>query len=131
MKEINGQLSLPQADQLPAQQDDLAKITSNEDSSITVDLTLDLGSAGRDRVIRRGVKLGSSNFDSTVSDFTAEVDFEIGPDVSSEYTFAAIMRITSSQMKHCVSTLGASEYAAAARIALPDMLACIDFMQHG
>ena len=87
MKEINGQLSLPQANQLPAQQDDLAKIISNEDSSITVDLTLDLGSAGGDKKIRRGVKLGTSDFDSTVSDLTAEVDFEIGPDVSSEYKY--------------------------------------------
>ena len=81
MKEINGQLSIPQA-----QQDDLNRAASDEDSSVTVDLTLDLGSASGKRVIRRSVKLGGSDLDGTVSDLTAEVDFEIGPDVSSELT---------------------------------------------
>ena len=84
MKQINEQLSLPQPDQRAAQQLDLATFIPDEDTSITVDLTLDLGSAGGDKVVRRGVKMGASDFSGAVSDLTAEVDFEIGPDVSSE-----------------------------------------------
>lgn len=84
MKEINEQLSIPQADQLAAQQLDLAPFIPDEDTSITVDLTLDLGSAAGDTIIRTGVIMGASDFSGVVSDLTAEVDFEIGPDVSSE-----------------------------------------------
>lgn len=84
MKETNNHLSIPQADQLTAQQPDLGKFIPDEDTSITMDLTLDLGSAYGERIVRRGVKLGSSDFSGSVSDLTAEVDFEIGPDVSSE-----------------------------------------------
>ena len=88
MKQINEQLSIPQADQLAAQQLDLATFIPDEDTSITVDLSLDLGSAGGDKVVRRGVKMGASDVSGVVSDLTAEVDFEIGPDVSSECLLA-------------------------------------------
>ena len=83
MKENNKQHSIPQPDQLTAQQVDLAKFIPEEDTSINVDLMLDLRPAGGDRTISRGVKVGASEY-SSVSDLTAEVDFEIGPDVSSE-----------------------------------------------
>ena len=84
MKEINKQLSIPQSDQLTAQQVDLTKFIPEDDTSTSVDLMLGLGSAGGDKVIRRGVKVGASDYSGSVSDLTAEVDFEIGPDVSSE-----------------------------------------------
>lgn len=74
-----------QADQLIVQQLTLGKPIPDEDASITVDLTVDLNSAGGDTVIRRGIKLGASDVSSSVSDLVAEVDFEIGPDVSSEF----------------------------------------------
>lgn len=86
MKEINERLSIPQADQLAAQQLDLATFIPHEDTSITMDLMVDLGSAGSDRVLRRGIKVGASDFSGVVSDLTAEVDFEIGPDVTSKST---------------------------------------------
>lgn len=84
MKEMNKQLSIPQPDQLTAQQVDLTKIIPDDDTSVTVDLVLDVGSAEGGKVINRRVRLGASDYSSSVSDLTAEVDFEIGPDVSSE-----------------------------------------------
>ena len=56
----------------------------DSDSSITLDLTVDVGPYGGDRVVRRGVTIGASDFGSSVADLTAEVDFEVGPDVSGE-----------------------------------------------
>lgn len=70
--------------QLLTQQLNLGKFLPAEDNSITLDLTLDLNSAGGDKLIRRDIKLGASDLGSSVSDLVAEVDFEIGPDVSSE-----------------------------------------------
>ena len=84
MKEINKQLSIPQPGQLTAQQVDLVRFIPDDDTSIAVDLLFDLGSAGGDKVIRREVKVGASDRSGSVSDLTAEVDFEIAPDVSSE-----------------------------------------------
>lgn len=84
MREINDQLSAAQLDQLTSQQDDLT-IDYGDDASITMDLTVDVGSAGVDSVVRRGVTIGASDFGSSIADLSAKVDFEIGPDVSSEF----------------------------------------------
>ena len=84
MKEMNKQLSIPQPDQLTAQQFDLAKFIPDDDNSVIVDLVVDVGSTRGDKVLSRGVRLGAFDYGSSVSDLTAEVDFEIGPDVSSE-----------------------------------------------
>lgn len=83
MREINDQLSAAQLDQLTSQQDDLT-IDYGDDASITMDLTVDVGSAGVDSVVRRGVTIGASDFGSSIADLSAKVDFEIGPDVSSD-----------------------------------------------
>lgn len=84
MKEINNQLSVAQLDQLLTEQDDLSSDFTDADSSITLDLTVDVGTAEGERVVRRGVTIGASDFGSSVADLTAEVDFEIGPDVTSK-----------------------------------------------
>lgn len=75
-----------QADhQLLTQQLNLGKFLPAEDDSITLDVTFDFDSAGGDKVIRRDIRLGALDLSSSVSDLVAEVDFEIGPDVSSEF----------------------------------------------
>ena len=88
MKEINNKLSVAQLDQLTARQtarqDDFSSDHTDDDSSLTLDLTVDIASAGGDRLMRRGLTIGGSDLGSSVADLTAEVDFEIGPDVSSE-----------------------------------------------
>ena len=84
MKEINHQLSVAQPDQLSAQQGADANDYGGVDSSITLDLTVDVELGGGERVVRRGVTIGASDLSSSIADLTAEVDFEIGPDVSGE-----------------------------------------------
>lgn len=82
MKEINNQLSVAQPDQLSAQQGAEANDFGVADSSITLDLTVDVELGGGARVVRKGVSIGASDLSSSIADLTAEVDFEIGPDVS-------------------------------------------------
>ncbi len=87
MKEINNQLSVAQPDQLLAQQDAEANDYSGVDSSITLDLTVDVELSGGERVLRKGVTIGASDLSSSIAELTAEVDFEVGPDVSGEPQF--------------------------------------------
>ena len=82
MKEINNQLSVAQPDQLSAQPCAEANDYGGVDSSITLDLIVDVELGGGERVVRRGVTIGASDLSSSIADLTAEVDFEVGPDVS-------------------------------------------------
>ncbi|KAL0021114.1 hypothetical protein WJX79_010125 [Trebouxia sp. C0005] len=82
MKEINNQLSVAQPDQLSAQQGAEANDCGGADSSITLDLTVDVELGGGERVVRKGVTIGATDLSSSIADLTAEVDFEVGPDVS-------------------------------------------------
>ncbi|KAL0049626.1 hypothetical protein WJX82_006235 [Trebouxia sp. C0006] len=83
MKEINNQLSVAQPDQLSAQQGaEASNDYGGVDSSITLDLTVDVESCGGERLVRRGVTIGASDLSSSIAELTAEVDFEVGPDVS-------------------------------------------------
>jgi len=84
MKEINNQLSVAQPDQLSAQQGAEANDYGGVDSSITLDLTVDVELGGGERLVRRGVTIGTSDLSSSIAELTAEVDFEVGPDVSGE-----------------------------------------------
>ena len=88
MKEINNQLSVAQPDQLSAQQGAEASIDyGGVDSSITLDLTVDVEVGGGQRLVRKGVTIGASDLSSSIAELTAEVDFEVGPDVSGEPQF--------------------------------------------
>lgn len=104
-KEINKQLSVPQPGQLTAQQVDLHRFIPNDDTSISADLVLDLGLAEGNKMIRRGVKVGASDYSGSVSDLTAEVDFEIGPDVSSESLCNCTLNIVARSLVSPCSTL--------------------------
>ncbi len=84
MKEINNQLSVAQPDQLSAQQGAEANDYGGVDSSIILDLTVDVELGGGERLVRRGVTIGTSDLSSSIAELTAEVDFEVGPDVSGE-----------------------------------------------
>ena len=88
MKEINNQLSVAQPDQLSAQQGaEASNGYGGVDSSITLDLTVDVEACGGERLVRRGVTIGASDLSSSIAELTAEVDFEVGPDVSGEPQF--------------------------------------------
>ncbi|DBA86607.1 TPA: hypothetical protein ACH3X1_005076 [Trebouxia sp. C0004] len=80
MKEINNQLSVAQPYQLSAQKG--ASDFGGVDSGFTLDLTVDVELGGGERVVRKGVTIGASDLSSSIADLTAEVDFEVGPDVS-------------------------------------------------
>ena len=85
---VSSLLSTAQPDQMTTGQgnlvSDMMTDLADTDSSITLDLTVDVGPSGAERVVRRGVTIGASDFGSSVADLTAEVDFEVAPDVSGE-----------------------------------------------
>ena len=87
MKEINNQLSIAQPDELSAQQGVEANDYGSADSSITLDLTVDVELGGGERVVKKGVTIGASDLSSSIADLTAEVAFEVGPDVSGQPQF--------------------------------------------
>lgn len=75
---VTSMLSTSQPDQMPVAQSNLiANMMSDvtdTDSSIILELTVDVGPSGGERVVRRGVTIGAADFGSSVADLIAEVD---------------------------------------------------------
>ena len=95
MKEINNKLSVAQLDQLTTHEQraegrgqgaEPIRGQYFDQDSYTVDLTLGIGASDGQGGFSRGVTLEAFDMGGLVTDLTAEVDFEIGPDVSRELT---------------------------------------------